>query len=56
MKTRGAGRIAAFILSAAFAWPADALCHEARGEQRLPKIGPPPEFTPTNHVGKGPNL
>ena len=52
MKTRGAGRIAAFILSAVIAWPTDALCHEARGEQRLPKIGPAPEFTLTNQVGE----
>ncbi|HMH16729.1 MAG TPA: SCO family protein [Burkholderiales bacterium] len=52
MKTRGVGRIAAFVLSAAFAWPTDAWCHEARNGQRLPKIGPAPEFTLTNQDGK----
>jgi protein SCO1/2 len=52
MKTRGAGRIAAFILSAVIAWPTDAPCHETRDEQRLPKIGPAPQFTLTNQNGK----
>ncbi len=52
MENRGAGRIAAFVLSAALAWPADALCHETRSEQRLSKIGPAPEFTLTDQNGK----
>jgi protein SCO1/2 len=52
MKTRGVGRIAAFVLSAVIAWPTDALCHETRGEQRLSKIGPAPEFTLTSQDGK----
>jgi protein SCO1/2 len=50
METRGVGRIAAFVLSAACAWPV--WCHETRDEQRLPKIGPAPEFTLTNQDGK----
>ncbi len=52
MKNRGVGRIAAFAISAAFAWPSDALCHETRSEQRLSKIGPAPEFTLTDQDGK----
>ena len=51
MKTWGVGRIAAFVLSVVFACPGDAQCHETRGEQRLPKIGPAPEFTLTNQFG-----
>ena len=50
MEIRGVGRIAAFVLSAVFAWPA--WCHETRDEQRLPKIGPAPEFTLTDQNGK----
>lgn len=52
MKTRGVGKIAAFILSTAVVWPTDALCHETRSEQRLSKIGPAPEFNLTNQDGK----
>ena len=52
MKTRGVGKIAAFILSTAVVWPTDASCHETRSEQRLSKIGPAPEFTLTNQDGK----
>ena len=52
MKNRGVGRIAAFAISAAFAWPSNALCHETRSEQRLSKIGPAPEFTLTDQDGK----
>jgi len=52
MKAWGVGGIAAFVLSAVFAWPTDAWCHETRGEQRLPKIGPAPEFTLTDQNGK----
>jgi len=52
MKIHGVGRIAAFVLSAAVAWPTDARCHETRSEQRLPKIGLAPEFTLTDQDGK----
>jgi protein SCO1/2 len=52
MKTWGVGRIAAFVLSVAFACPRDGQCHETRGEQRLSKIGPAPEFTLTNQFGR----
>jgi protein SCO1 len=52
MKSCGVGRVAAFVLSTVFAWPPDALCHEARGEQHLSKIGPAPEFTLTDQSGK----
>jgi len=52
VKTWGVGRIAAFVLSAAVALPMNALCHETRDEQRLPKIGPAPEFTLTDQNGK----
>jgi len=31
---------------------AEAWCHETRDEQRLPKIGPAPEFTLTDQNGK----
>jgi protein SCO1/2 len=51
MTTWGVGRIAAFVLAAALAWPTNASCHESRGEQRLSKIGPAPEFTLTNQDG-----
>ena len=51
MKTWRVGRIAAFVLATVFAWPTNALCHESRGEQRLSKIGPAPEFTLTNQDG-----
>src|SRR5882762_30984 len=49
MKTGG---VAAFVLSAALAWPASASCHEIRGEPGLSKIGPAPEFTLTDQDGK----
>jgi len=52
MKNRGLGRIAAFVVSAVLAWPADGLCHETRDDQRLAKIGPAPEFTLTDQNGK----
>lgn len=51
MKTWGAGRVAAYALSVAFASPTDALCHETHGEP-LSKIGPAPEFALTNQDGK----
>jgi protein SCO1/2 len=52
VETRGVGRIAAFVLSAALAWSMDAACHETRDDQRLSKIGPAPEFTLTDQDGK----
>jgi protein SCO1/2 len=52
MRTQGVGRIAALVLAVAFAWPTGAWCHETRDEQRLPKIGPAPEFTLTDQNGK----
>jgi protein SCO1/2 len=52
MKALGVGGIAALVLSAAVAWPTDASCHETRGQQGLPKIGPAPDFTLTNQDGK----
>jgi protein SCO1/2 len=52
MKPRGVGGFAAFVLSAVVVWPTDALCHGTRSEQRLPKIGPAPEFTLTDQNGK----
>src|SRR5882672_3155970 len=52
MGTRGVGLIALFVLAAACVWPAEAWCHETRDEQRLPKIGPAPEFTLTDQNGK----
>jgi protein SCO1/2 len=52
MNSCGAGRIAAFVLSAAVAWPMNALCHETRNEQHLAKIGPAPEFALTDQYGK----
>src|SRR5258706_9482197 len=52
MEIRGVGQIAVFVLSAALAWPMEALCHETRDDQRLGKIGPAPEFTLTDQNGK----
>jgi len=52
MEIRGVGQIAVFVLSAALAWPMDALCHETRDDQRLGKIGPAPEFRLTDQNGK----
>jgi protein SCO1/2 len=52
MKIRRADAIAAFVLAIAIGWPAVALPHEARKEQRLSKIGPAAEFTLTNQDGK----
>jgi protein SCO1 len=52
MKSRGAGRIAAFVVSAACAWPMAAPCHETGDDQRLSNLGPAPEFTLTNQDGK----
>lgn len=52
MKTRSAGRVAAALLTIALARPADALCHEAGKDERLPRIGPAPEFTLTDQDGR----
>jgi protein SCO1/2 len=49
---RSARAIAVLVLATAIAWPAVALSHEARKEQRLSKIGPAPEFTLTDQDGK----
>jgi protein SCO1/2 len=51
MKTWRVGRIAAFVLSAAVAWPMDAQCHETRNDH-LSKIGPAPDFTLTDQNGR----
>src|SRR6185295_16675178 len=48
----GVRAIAALVLATVIAWPANALCHEARSQQRLSKIGPAPEFTQTDQDGK----
>jgi protein SCO1/2 len=52
LKTLSAGRIAAALLTIALARPADALCHEAGKDERLPKIGPAPEFSLTDQDGR----
>lgn len=51
MKTWSAGWVVA-LLTIALARPADALCHEASKDERLPKIGPAPEFTLTDQDGR----
>lgn len=52
MKTWSAGRVAAALLTIALARPADALCHEAGKDERLPRIGPAPEFNLTDQDGR----
>ena len=52
MKTWRAGRLATALLTIALAWPADAPCHEAGKDERLPKIGPAPEFNLTDQDGR----
>ena len=52
MKTRSAGWAAAALLTIVLARPADALCHEAGKDERLPKIGPAPEFNLTDQDGR----
>ena len=52
MKTWSAGRVAAALLTIALARPADAPCHEASKDERLPRIGPAPEFTLTDQDGR----
>jgi protein SCO1/2 len=51
LKTWSAGWVVA-LLTIALARPADALCHEASKDERLPKIGPAPEFTLTDQDGR----
>jgi protein SCO1 len=52
MEICGVGRITAFVLSAAVAWPTAAPCHETRDDERLSKLGAAPEFALTNQDGK----
>ena len=52
MKIRSVCPIAVFVLATALGWPMNALCHDARKDERLSKIGPAPEFTLTNQDGK----
>ena len=52
MTTRSAGRVAAALLAIALARPLDALCHEAGKQERLPAIGPAPEFDLTDQEGR----
>jgi len=52
LKTRSAGWAAAALLTIVLARPADALCHEAGKDERLPKIGPAPEFNLTDQDGR----
>jgi protein SCO1/2 len=52
LKTWSAGRVAAALLTIALARPADALCHEAGKDERLPRIGPAPEFNLTDQDGR----
>jgi len=50
LKRVSAGRVAAALLTIALARPA--LCHEAGKDERLPRIGPAPEFTLTDQDGR----
>ena len=52
MKTWSAAWAAAALLTIVLARPADALCHEAGKDERLPKIGPAPEFNLTDQDGR----
>ena len=52
MKARSAGWAGAALLAIALARPGDALCHEASRDERLPRIGPAPEFTLTDQDGR----
>jgi protein SCO1 len=52
LKTWSAGRVAAALLTIVLARPADALCHEAGRDERLPRIGPAPEFNLTDQDGR----
>ena len=50
MKRWSAGRVAAALLTIALVRPA--LCHEAGKDERLPRIGPAPEFALTDQDGR----
>ena len=50
MKRVSAGRVAAALLTIALARPA--LCHETGKDERLPRIGPAPEFALTDQDGR----
>ena len=50
MKSWSAGRVAAALLAMALARPA--LCHETGKDERLPRIGPAPQFTLTDQDGR----
>jgi protein SCO1 len=52
LKTRSAGWVGAALLTIALARSADALGHEASKDERLPRIGPAPEFTLTDQDGR----
>jgi protein SCO1/2 len=52
LKTWSAGWAAAALLTIVLARPADALCHEAAKDERLPRIGPAPEFNLTDQDGR----
>jgi protein SCO1 len=52
LKTWSAGWVAAALLTIALVRPADALGHEASKDERLPRIGPAPEFTLTDQDGR----
>jgi len=50
LKSWSAGRVAAALLAMALARPA--LCHETGKDERLPRIGPAPQFTLTDQDGR----
>src|SRR4029077_13039248 len=52
LKVWSAGRVAAALLAMALARPADAPWHEAGKNERLPRIGPAPEFSLTDQDGQ----
>jgi len=52
LKARSAGRIAAALLTIVLVRPADALGHDAGKDERLPRIGPAPEFNLTDQDGR----
>jgi protein SCO1 len=52
LRVWSAGRVAAALLAIALVRPADGLCHEAGKNERLPKIGPAPEFNLTDQDGR----
>jgi protein SCO1/2 len=52
LRVWSAGRVAAALLAIALVRPADAIGHEAGKNERLPKIGPAPEFNLTDQDGR----